>query len=722
MESKVKKKKLIKLYAIIAMLSTSSCKDTLWNNPHAGDTSSNIMYSSFSAPPKTLDPAQAYSSDSYFFICQIYEPPLQYHYLNRPYQLVPLAASTNPKVINLDKDGNEITEENQQEIKYTRYEIAIKPNQFYQNHPAFSKDKNNKYIYHNLSESEVDKYEDIKDFKEQTSREVTANDFVYEIKRLASPEINSPILSVMQNHIVGLKELSQQLQKEWHPGEHLDLRKYDISGVKVQDKYHYSITLDGQYPQFMYWLAMPFFAPIPWEADLFYSQPGMSKKNLTLSWRPIGSGPYILSKNDPNRIMILRRNINFHGEKYPIIPQGISDYAAFKDLQGKDLPMIDEFRLSLEKENIPYWYKFMQGYYDRSSISSDNFDQAIQISPDGKMELTPSIKDNGITLKTSIDPSIFYIGFNMLDKTVGGKEEKTRLIRQAISIAIDYEEFINIFLNGRGVPAQSNIPPGIFGSTNDNTEFNKYLYDKDENIIHKKPISVAKEYLAKAGYPNGIDKNTGKPLTLYLDTVGSGPNAKAQANWYRKQLRKLGIDLYVMNTSWNRFQEKLRNGTTQMYTLGWNADYPDPENFLFLLYGPNGKVKHQGENVSNFSSPEFDELFARMKDLPNNEERRNIITKMTDILQKESPWVWGFFPKTFILDHSWFGPNKINPIANNSLKYQSVNGQARHQKQQQWNKPDTSIFFYIAAAILALIVPTIIKYRRKNLMNQTTKY
>ena len=89
--------------------------------------------------------------------------------------------------------------------------------------------------------------------------------------------------------------------------------------------------------------------------------------------------------------------------------------------------------------------------------------------------------------------------------------------------------------------------------------------------------------LFRAGYENGVNINTGEPLTLYFDTVSSGPGSKVMLNWYRKQFSKLGIDLVVRATDYNRFQEKVRKGTVQIFSWGWNADYPDPENFFFLL-------------------------------------------------------------------------------------------------------------------------------------------
>ena len=146
-------------------------------------------------------------------------------------------------------------------------------------------------------------------------------------------------------------------------------------------------ALKGAYGAFindMYWLAMPFFAPIPYEVDQFYAQRGMNQgRNITFDWYPVGTGPYMLTENDPNARMVLERNPNFRGEPYPM--QGEPDDEAKGLLRdaGKTMPFIDRVVFSREKEGIPYWNKFLQGYYDRSGIASDNFDQAVQFGVEG---------------------------------------------------------------------------------------------------------------------------------------------------------------------------------------------------------------------------------------------------------------------------------------------------------------------------------------------------
>ena len=178
----------------------------------------------------------------------------------------------------------------------------------------------------------------------------------------------------------------------------------------------------------------------------------------------------------------------------------------------------------------------------------------------------------------------------MLDPVVGGLGEDRRKLRQALSIAVDYDEFISIFLNGRGIPAQGPIPPGLFGHVEGVAGLNPYVYEARDGQVQRRSIEAARKLLAEAGYPNGRDARTGAPLVLYFDTMASGPDAKSRLDWMKKQLDKLNVQLVVRGTDYNRFQDKIRKGNAQLFEWGWNADYPDPENFLFLLYGPHKKV------------------------------------------------------------------------------------------------------------------------------------
>ncbi|MET0117196.1 MAG: ABC transporter substrate-binding protein [Sedimenticola sp.] len=703
-------------------LSLGACTDGGWNNPYpAAEADRNILYSSFSERPKHLDPVRSYSSDEYAFIAQIYEPPLQYHFLKRPYTLEPLSAVEVPKARYLDAGGNWLpASAPEDEIAFSDYEIEIRQGLRYQPHPALATDEQGNYLYHDLKPGEIESFNTLADFSGSGSREVTADDFVNQIKRLAVPHLHSPIAGLMGEYILGLNEFGERIEEVYaqlkkssgREKPYLDLRSHELEGVEVIDRYRFRIRLKGKYPQFVYWLAMPFFSPMPWEAEAFFSQQGMEKRNITLDWYPIGSGPFMLTENNPNLRMVLSRNPNFHGEEYPSEGEASDQDLGLLEDAGKALPFIEKAVYSLEKETIPYWNKFLQGYYDTSGISSDSFDQAVKFSDQGELGLTEPMKVKGINLLTAVTTSMYYMGFNMADPVVGGDSERARLLRRAISVALDFEEYISIFNNGRGIPAQSPIPPGIFGNRQGREGINTYVYDMVNGKPRRKSLEEAKELMAQAGYPNGKESETGKPLILYYDTTASGPDDKARLNWFRKQFSKLGIQLVIRATDYNRFREKMRKGTAQIFMWGWNADYPDPENFLFLLYGPNGKLEHGGENAANYSSPRFDALFEKMKNMENGPERQAIIDEMIEILRQDAPWVFGFHPKAFSLFHSWYRNVKPNLMANNTLKYKRLEPELRQQKRNEWNPPVLWPVITLLVVLVLSAIPAVRIYRR----------
>src|ERR1035437_2516898 len=704
------------------VLALAGCGGSPWNDPYpASDTAKNILYSSFAERPKHLDPVQSYSSNEITFTAQIYEPPLQYHYLKRPYTLIPCVAEEVPQPRYFDARGRQLrADAAARDIAYTVYEIKIRRGVKYQPHPAFARNADGEFSYHNLSERDLADKNVLTDFRDQGTRELKAQDFEYQIKRLAHPRLHSPILGLMTDYIVGLKEYADQLKrvndelaKNGNHDAWIDLGKYPLSGVEVVDDHTYRIKLKGRYPQFLYWLAMPFFAPVPAEADRFFGQPGMAKKNLTLDWYPVGTGPYLLTENNPNRVMVLERNPNFHGETYPAEGEPGDAGAGLLADAGKPLPFIDKVVFTLEKEGIPGWNKFLQGYYDASGIGSDTFDQAVRFAAGGEAAVTESMQKQGIRLSTSVAVSTYYMGFNMLDPVVGGMSERARKLRQAISIAVDYEEYISIFQNGRGIPAQSPLPSGIFGFRDGKDGITPLVYPWDGMRPQRKPIEAARQLLAEAGYPNGIDSKDGTPLVLYFDVTARGAEAKSMLDWYQNQFAKINVQLQVRPTDYNRFQDKIRKGNAQIYEWGWHADYPDPENFLFLLHGAQGKVKTQGENASNYANPEYDRLFEQMKNMPNSTERQAIIDRMIDVLRQDAPWLWGFHPKDYALYHAWYSNLKPNKIAYNTLKYQRIDSALREQKRREWNPPLWWPVVLGALVLIAFALPAVIAWRRR---------
>ena len=709
---------IVSLVVSLLTLLLAGCSEGPWNDPYpVAEAGRNVLYSAFTERPKHLDPVQSYAEDESVFTGQIYEPPLQYHYLKRPYTLIPATAESVPVPRYYDAAGRQLpATADESLIASSVYEIRIKPGIRYQPHPAFALKADGTPVYGDLDPLKLQDVRRLADFAETGSRELTADDYIYQMKRLAHPRLHSPIFGMMAERIEGLAALGKILQAEAAKapaGGWLDLDRYPLAGVEKVDRYTWRVRLKGKYPQFLYWLAMPFFAPVPREADRFYSQPGMAEKNLSLDWYPVGTGPYMLTENNPNSRMVLERNPNFHGETYPCEGDpGDREKGLLTDC-GKALPFIDQVVFTREKESIPYWNKFLQGYYDASGISSDSFDQAVRLNVGGDVQLTEEMQQKGIRLLTSVRASIFYMGFNMQDSLVGGLGDGGRKLRQAISIGIDQEEFISIFMNGRGIPAMSPLAPGIFGFEEGQGGINPVVYDWRDGAPRRKSIETARRLMAEAGWPNGRNARTGEPLVLNLDTTGGGMGDKSRLDWLTRQFAKLDIQLVVRSTDWNRFQEKLRKGAVQMFYLGWNADYPDPENFFFLLHGRETRVKHGGENSANYMNPEFDRLFERMKNMENGPERQQIIRQMVHLVQQDAPWVFGFHPKNYTLGHRWLYNRKPTDVGNNTLKYQRVDGADRAARQQEWNQPVRWPLALLLLGLAGLLVPAVRAHRRR---------
>ena len=713
-----KKPFLVSLIALSGLLFFGGCGQQLPNNPYPDSVADEkVLYSSFAERPKHLDPAVSYASNEYAFIGQIYEPPLHYHYLKRPYSLEPLTATAVPEPVFLDASGQPLSSDSPTDkIAFSRYRIDIQPGIRYQPHPAFAKTPEGDPRYLNLRPEDIAQINTPADFPHQDTRELVAADYVHQIKRFALPDLHSPIAGFLGEMIVGLNELSAALKKNMveQPDATIDLTSYPLSGVRLINRYRYEITIRGVYPQFIYWLAMPFFSPMPAEVTRFYSQPLLEEKNITLDWFPVGTGAYLLEENNPNRRMVLSRNPNFRGISYPSSGAEEDRQAGLLADAGKAMPFIDRAIFSLEKESIPVWNKFLQGYYDRSGIGSDSFDQAIQFGDGLDASVTEALRNKGIALQSSIAASTIYLGFNLLDPVVGGYSESQQKLRQAIAIAIDMEEYIAIFRNGRGIAMHSPLPPGIFGFKEGEPGINPLVYDWDKSRAKRKSVAAARQLLIDAGYPAGRHQETGVPLTVHFDTAASGPDAKAFLDWLRKQFAKINIQMVARSTDYNRFQDKVRSGQVQMYMWGWNADYPDPENFMFLLYGPNSQVPDHGENSSNFQLAAFDQLFEQMRNLPNGAKRQALIDEMVVLFRQQVPWAGGFHPQNFTLHHSWISNLKPSHLAHDTLQYQRIDPELRDRLRQAWNRPVIWPLVVIAVIVILLLLPALyLAWRRE---------
>jgi ABC-type transport system substrate-binding protein len=259
-----------------------------------------------------------------------------------------------------------------------------------------------------------------------------------------------------------------------------------------------------------------------------------------------------------------------------------------------------------------------------------------------------------------------------------------------------------VFSNGRGVAAQSPIPPGIFG------------YDPAYRNPFRQPDEArARALLREAGYPDGVDPATGKPLRLSFDLGDPSSRARLHALFFANAWRRLGIDVEIAATNYNQFRDKVRRGAYQIFNWGWLADYPDPENFLFLLHGPMAESKSGGPNTANFADPRYDELFLAMKNRPNDASRRELIARMREILERERPWIELYHDESYTLYQPWLRNVKPAGLSLPSAKYVDLDPALRAQLRREWNRPIRWPAFALAGAALAVVVPGVLTWRRE---------
>ncbi|WP_434063993.1 ABC transporter substrate-binding protein [Roseateles violae] len=705
------------------------------NSPHPlGAEKENTLYMAFTErSPRYLDPTSSYAAPESAYTYEIYEPPYGYHYLKRPYQLIGRAASEVVKPYYLDEKGQRLPDDAPVErIAQSVYEVPLRPGLKYAPHPAFAKDGQGRYLYHRLSRDQLGDKRSPWDFAVQGTRELEAEDFVYALKRHASPRIEAPVFALFAEHVLGLREYGELIRREsakqlqglpetLADKPFLDFRRWPLTGAEAVDKHLLRIRIKGKYPQWNYWMATTFLAPVPWELDAFYAQPGMSEASLSWNRWPVGTGPFMMTEYQQDRRHVMSRNPNYRVDHYPC--EGAPDDRAAGRLAdcGKTVPFVDKVVANIVKERVPIKELFKQGYLDLPEIDRADWGVEFMVDKNDSDEVRKSFDERGYQFPMAVDITNWYLGFNWLDPVVGRgdtpeQQLKNRKLRQALSIAIDWEEgYGRIFRNKGGDAAHGPVPPGVFGSREGEPEgFNPVTHKRVDGRIERRSIEEARQLLAEAGYPEGRDAQSGRPLVLSYDYQRTPtPELKAENDWMVKQFAKLGIQLEVRATDFNQFQEKVLKGKHQVFWWGWFADYPDAENFLFLLYGPNAKSLHEGENAANYANPEFDRLYRRLQTLEEGPEKQQVIDRMVAIAREDAPWAWGYWSYSGLAFQSWVHNGKPGVVIRDVARYYRVDAAERTRKIAAWNSPIWWPLALLALGIAAIAWGTRRSYRRR---------
>jgi ABC-type transport system substrate-binding protein len=562
-----------------------------------------------------LDPATSSSVDASIAISRIYEGLLQYDYLARPYKVIPSLAESMPEV---SDDG----------LVYT---FKIRKGIYFQDDVCFPDGK---------------------------GRELVAQDFVYSFKRVADAENKSPGFWAFSSRIKGIDDFNKASQGD-------GATDYDllVSGLECPDSHTLRITLTEPYPQLLYILTMHYSFVVPREAvEMYETEDGEKLTN-----HPVGTGPY--------RLVEWRRNSRIEFERNPkwvetgrveTYPTEASPELAAQGLlrdAGKTIPFNDRIIQYVIDDTSTSWMMFLSGQLGISAISPDNWDAVVTPSKD----LNTTLEKRGIKLISSPYTAAYYIGFNWEDSVVGYSDdpeqnERNKKLRQALSCAYEFDQ-MNTFMNNRLYPLYGPIPSPLAGYLK---EPSPYDYN----------VERAKQLLAEAGYPEGIDSETGRRLELTVEIGSADTNTRQSMELIADMYQKIGVVLKTTYNTWPAFTEKLNRRQAQMFRLAWVADYPDAENFLALFYGNNASP---GPNHSNYRNAEVDRLYEKIRVMTDSPERTAIYEQMAHLIVEDAPWVFQYQPMSFAVVHSWVENYIPHDYPYGLAKFEGTNVKLRRQ-------------------------------------------
>ena len=478
-------------------------------------------------------------------------------------------------------------------------------------------------------------------------RELVAADYAYTYKRVLDPAVKSPWLWLLDGKLAGAEAARAQAAKTGR-------FDYDapLAGLEVVDRYTLRIRLVAPDLRFPYVLAVPYLGAVAREV--------VERYGLDIGAHPVGTGAFRLAEYRRSARMVLERNPDYRGDAYapagPVPPESQAIAAALK---GKRLPLLDRVEISVIEEAQSRLLAFLNGEVDVDSLLSTSLIDEVLV--DGKLK--PALAAKGIRHEASLRPNTYWFYFNMEHPAVGGFEPAKVALRRAIAMAYDAGEALRVLSKGRGVLARSLVPPGIAGH-DPNWKLDAQLHDP----------AAARALLDRFGWKDRDgdgyrETPEGKPFVLERWSVPTSAQRQADELW-RKNMDAIGIRLSIQKDKLPEIRKMARQGRIPFASDGWNADYPDAENFMQLLYGPNAGQ----ENQSRFKLAEYDRLYDEARTLPDGPARTALFGRMQALIVAYAPMR---HTQHIVEDHAWHGRvlnYRAHPIRTFSFRYYDVDG------------------------------------------------
>ena len=556
-----------------------------WTKLNFGSRLPSLLSLSLDNAFDSLDPSQAYSDDSLIVSSQVLEPLYQYHYLKRPYEIQPLVADALPQF----------------EQKGTILKIKIKKEIAFHAHQAFK----------------------------GKPRYLKAEDFVNQFKRLAMKSLKSPGRSLFSGLVLGFDDYGDKIGENWKK-----IKTTPLEGVVALNDQTLVIKMSRSEPNMIYYLALNFAVPVPWELLEFLE----NKLDKVL----VGTGPYEYSGFSSNYFG-LKKFEKYRPDYYPTSGDRYANVEKLLVSSKEKIPFIDEVRFYVTSQEEERWAMFLKRDIDLLTVPKTFIPKLY----DSNGELSAELKSKEIKLKHFPILANRWLSFNMRDPLLG----KNDFLRRAIAYAIDYSQYVQVLSQNTNLRANSILVPGISG----------YLPAKDFRF--KYDPALAKEYLKQAGF----DRPDKMPTITY-STRGNQSIHLLEAEFIKKHLEAIGIKVKIEVLAFPDFIRKGRAGELQFFTDNWLFDYPDGENILQLLVSRN----FPGVNKSAYSNPRIDDLYDELKQTTNMDQRDRIIQQMEEIVFNDLPWIPMMYESSFVLQYPEIKNFRKSSIIRNYVKYLKI--------------------------------------------------
>lgn len=336
----------------------------------------------------------------------------------------------------------------------------------------------------------------------------------------------------------------------------------------------------------------PFLALLAYPAAMVVPREAVERAGADFSVRPVGTGPFRLTEWRRDDRLVLTASPNyFRGRPH-------LDRIVFRIIP-EDLTRLQEFKAgALHHSDVP------AGLYQ--SIAAD---PALR----GRLHSQSILGIQAVRLNLEVPPFAGNVK-----------------LRQALNHAVDKEAFARVIMEGRVKPAAGILPPGMPGYSGG---LAGYPFDR----------ARARQLLAEAGFPEGKGL---PPLTLHYNTSLTN---RRLAEFVQAQLAEVGVKVELAALDWPAYLKLVDAGQTQMHRMGWIADYPDPENFLTVLFHSRN-IGARG-NTSRYRNPEVDALLDRADHAMGEAERVRLYQQAERRIVEDAPWIFLNYYSTDLLVH-----------------------------------------------------------------------